>query len=164
MDKLYDTVTDTEGRPISGATVSVMNEDTGSAQTLYTVLGASLGTTTTTNAEGYYEAFVPDGSYVVTVSYPVLNPITRTRVKVSGERTFANLAALRLAKTATLTDGDLVTVLSHTSGAVGVVTWGAAFKMAAWTSPATANSRSIDFRYDGTNWIEVTRTTANVPN
>jgi len=139
MDKLYDTVTDTEGRPISGATVSVMNEDTGSAQTLYTILGASLGTTTTTNDAGYYEAFVPDGSYVITVSYPVLNPITRTRVKVSGERTFSNLAALRLAKTATLTDGDLVTVLSHTSGAAG----GGTFYWSASSADADDNGITI---------------------
>jgi hypothetical protein len=48
--------------------------------------------------------------------------------------------------------------------ALGTVTWGTAYKMAAWTSPANGFSRAIDFQYDGTNWIEVSRTQADVPN
>lgn len=64
------------------------------------------------------------------------------------------------------TTGQLLTLsLRNTSGgALGVITWDAAFKVAAWTSPATANSRSIVFRYDGTNWVERFRTPADVPN
>jgi hypothetical protein len=55
-------------------------------------------------------------------------------------------------------------IRNTSGGALGAVTWGAAFKLAAWTSPANANSRSISFRYDGTNWIERSRTPADVPN
>lgn len=64
------------------------------------------------------------------------------------------------------TDGQRITItIQNTSGgALGAVTWNAVFKMAAWTSPATANSRSIDFKYNGTNWVEVCRTTVDVPN
>jgi hypothetical protein len=62
--------------------------------------------------------------------------------------------------------GQRITIqIRNTSGgALGTVTWNAVYKMASWTSPATANSRSIDFFYNGTNWIEVGRTTADVPN
>lgn len=56
------------------------------------------------------------------------------------------------------------TIRNTSGGALGAITWGAAFKLSAWTSPATANSRSITFRYDGTNWVEIGRTPADVPN
>jgi hypothetical protein len=64
------------------------------------------------------------------------------------------------------TTGQRITVrIKNTSGgALGTVTWNAVFKLAAWTSPATANSRAIDFSYDGTNWLEAVRTAADVPN
>jgi len=64
------------------------------------------------------------------------------------------------------TAGQRITVqFSNTSGgAMGVVTWGATFKMAAFTNPANGFSRSVDFTFDGTNWIEVGRTPSDVPN
>jgi hypothetical protein len=57
-----------------------------------------------------------------------------------------------------------VIIRNASGGALGTVTWDGMFKMAAWTSPADGYSRSIDFQHDGTNWIEVGRTTADVPN
>lgn len=64
------------------------------------------------------------------------------------------------------TDGQRVTVtIRNTSGgALGVATWNAVFKMVAWVQPATGFSRSIDFKYNGTNWVEIGRTAADVPN
>lgn len=64
------------------------------------------------------------------------------------------------------TTGQFVTItIRNTSGgALGVATWNAAFKMTAWTQPANTNSRSIQFKYDGTNWIEINRSAADVPN
>jgi hypothetical protein len=63
-------------------------------------------------------------------------------------------------------DGQRITItLRNTSGGnLGVVTWGPAYKLAQWTSPGSARSRSIDFRYDGTNWVEIARTPLDVPN
>lgn len=55
-------------------------------------------------------------------------------------------------------------IRNASGGALGAVTWNAVFKMAAWTSPANGNSRSIFFEYDGTNWVEDVRSTADVPN
>ena len=62
--------------------------------------------------------------------------------------------------------GQLLTIcVKNTSGgALLGVTWGAEYKLASWTSPATGFSRSISFFYDGTNWIEYSRTSADVPN
>jgi hypothetical protein len=56
------------------------------------------------------------------------------------------------------------TLRNISGGALGAATWDVIFKMSAWTNPANANSRSIDFIYNGTNWVEASRTTADVPN
>jgi hypothetical protein len=40
----------------------------------------------------------------------------------------------------------------------------AVFKNSAWTSPATGYSRSIQFTYDGTNWVQDFQSTVDVPN
>jgi hypothetical protein len=62
--------------------------------------------------------------------------------------------------------GQRITIrIRNTSGgALGAVTWDAVYKLAAWTSPASGQSRSVDFTFDGTNWIETGRTPADVPN
>jgi hypothetical protein len=57
-----------------------------------------------------------------------------------------------------------ITIRNTSGGALGVATWNAAFKMTAWTQPANAFSRTIIFRYNGTNWVEKGRTAADVPN
>lgn len=57
-----------------------------------------------------------------------------------------------------------LTIRNTSGGALGAITWDTLFKMAAWVSPATANSRSIEFEYNGTNWREIGKTAADVPN
>jgi hypothetical protein len=57
-----------------------------------------------------------------------------------------------------------ITLRNTSGGALGVATWNAVYKMTAWTSPATAFSRTIVFRYNGTNWVEKGRTAADIPN
>jgi hypothetical protein len=63
-------------------------------------------------------------------------------------------------------DGQRITItLRNTSGgALGAATWNAVFKMSAWTNPATGFSRSIDFKYNGTNWVQVSQTGVDVAN
>jgi len=56
-----------------------------------------------------------------------------------------------------------ITINNASGGALGTITWNAVFKLAAWTSPANTYSRSIDFAWNGGNWIEVGRTTVDVP-
>jgi hypothetical protein len=63
-------------------------------------------------------------------------------------------------------DGQRITftIRNASGGALGAVTWSGIFKMSAWTQPGNANSRSIDFRYDGTNWVQISQTGVDVPN
>jgi hypothetical protein len=58
----------------------------------------------------------------------------------------------------------VVTIRNTSGGALGAITWNAVFKMATFTAPANANSRSIEFRYDGTNWVQLYQSAADVPN
>ena len=61
--------------------------------------------------------------------------------------------------------GQRITLrIRNNGGVMGVVTWGASYKLAAWANPAVSFGRSIDFTYDGSNWIETSRTPADVPN
>jgi hypothetical protein len=56
-------------------------------------------------------------------------------------------------------------IIRNTSGgALGVASWNALFKMSAWTQPASGQSRSITFEWDGNNFVEVCRNAADVPN
>lgn len=57
-----------------------------------------------------------------------------------------------------------ITISNTSGGVLGTVTWGATFKLASWTSPANGFNRSIQFEYNGTNWIEISRTAADVAN
>jgi hypothetical protein len=47
---------------------------------------------------------------------------------------------------------------------MGTITWDSVFKFTSWTNPASGNSRTITFAYDGTNWNQVSYTPADVPN
>lgn len=57
-----------------------------------------------------------------------------------------------------------ITVRNTTGGALGAMSFDTAFKASSWTQPANGFNRSITFRYNGTNWIEIGRTAADVPN
>ena len=113
MDKHWDTVTDSDGRPISAATVTVTNSETASAATIYTSLGASLGSSTTTDTTGYYEFYAPDGTYDISASKSGYDTSYRTRVKITGSRTLATVATLRAVETDTLISNDTVYVVSN---------------------------------------------------
>src|SRR5262245_33238562 len=56
------------------------------------------------------------------------------------------------------------TIRNTSGGALGAITWNSVFKMAAFTAPATTNSRSISFVYNGTNWVERFRSASDIPN
>jgi hypothetical protein len=74
--------------------------------------------------------------------------------------------AFAIAAPTNAAEGQVATyVIRNISGGVmGAVTWNAIFKLAAWVNPANGFSRSITFRYDGANWIEISRTPSDVPN
>lgn len=57
-------------------------------------------------------------------------------------------------------------IRNASGGGLGVATFNAVFKQAtfATTPPANGFSDSADFRYDGTNWVQQTPWTNNIPN
>lgn len=77
-----------------------------------------------------------------------------------------NGSAFTIAAPTHLVSGQrvLITIRNTTAGALGTVTWNAIYKLAAWTNPATGNSRSIEFVYDGVRLTEVNRTANDIPN
>jgi len=58
------------------------------------------------------------------------------------------------------------TVKNGSGGAHGALTWNAVFKTqaTAFSAVATGFSRTVCFRWDGTNWVEMMRTAADVAN
>lgn len=84
-------------------------------------------------------------------------------------QTFAGNAAAHAINAPTSANiGQQITIrISNVSGgALGVATWNAIYKMAAWVQPANGYGRSITFFYDEATpgWIEISRTTVDIPN
>jgi hypothetical protein len=104
--------------------------------------------------------------------------VGETSVAYSASMTFSTALFERFVITAT--NGSAFTINAPTSGcygkrisviirngsgkALGAVTWAAVFKLARWTQPRSGHSRAIDFRFDGSNWVELARTPSDVPN
>lgn len=80
--------------------------------------------------------------------------------------TATNGRPFTVARPTNAVDGQRITITlrNASGGALGAVTWDTVYKLATWTNPANGFSRSIDFTYNGTNWVEVGRTPADVPN
>lgn len=57
-----------------------------------------------------------------------------------------------------------ITIRNASGGALGAITWNAVFKMAAFTAPANGFSRSVDFQFNGSAWVQVAQTGVDVPN
>lgn len=93
---------------------------------------------------------------------------TWQRVTQSSNAAHAIAAPTDAAGVASLVPGSPLTfTFRNTSGgAAGATTFNAVYKLqgGAWTSAATGNSRSITFLCDGTNYIELYRSAADVPN
>ena len=57
-----------------------------------------------------------------------------------------------------------ITIRNASGGDLNPVRWGSAYKLGPWSSLADSKNRSLTFAYDGVHWIEIARTTADVPN
>lgn len=78
-----------------------------------------------------------------------------------------NGAAISSAVLTALAGTVLTLRFRNTSGgAAGATTFNAIYKIqgGAWTNAATANSRALTLECDGTNWVEISRNAADVPN
>lgn len=85
---------------------------------------------------GSFVTITPNNAVAFTINAP-LNPVTGQRLTI--------------------------TIKNASGGALGVATWNAVFKMAAWAQPANIFSRTIQFRFDGVNWVEFSRTAVDIP-
>jgi hypothetical protein len=124
------------------------------------------------------------GSFVGTSTGPAVQTsgsVVDTRIVLTYSATIATNASLGNVFSITVTNGTAFTISSPTNpltgqrlayiirntsgGAHGLITWGAAFKTAAAAlTVTTAFSKTIEFVYDGTNWVEVFRSAADVAN
>jgi hypothetical protein len=135
------------------------------------------GTAVTTGGSTTY--WCPDGRFIV----PSVRATTAlsARVVLTYSATIATDASLGNTFSITATNGTAFTISNPTNlvsgqrvlyiirntsgGAHGLITWGGTFKTAAAAlTVATANSKSIEFVYDGTNLIETFRSAADVAN
>lgn len=57
-----------------------------------------------------------------------------------------------------------IRIRNVSGGAMGAITWNAAFKMSGWTNPANQKNRVIVFEFDGTYWNEYSQSPADIPN
>lgn len=82
--------------------------------------------------------------------------------------TVTNSTAFTIAVPSNTVPGQQITydILNSSGGAMGAITWSAAaggFKLAGtFVNPANTKRRTISFRYDGTNWIEIGRAAADI--
>lgn len=67
------------------------------------------------------------------------------------------------APTASQTQELTIEVLNSSGGAMGVITWNAAFVFAGlvWANPANTKKRRVTFRWNGTNWIATSISSAD---
>ena len=57
-----------------------------------------------------------------------------------------------------------VTIRNASRDPMGPCTWHSIFRMNPWENPRSAHSRTIEFMYDGGNWLETSRTAQDIPN
>lgn len=77
--------------------------------------------------------------------------------------TDANALTINAPTNPTIGQRFALTIENLSSGAMGTITWNAIFKMSAWTNPANGNGRTIDFQWNGGNWVQVSQTGVDVP-
>lgn len=117
------------------------------------------------NTSGALEMAGGIGEQYTSLTFTAFNPdvslynFARTNVTAATAFTIAN-------PTNPVQIGQRIEFLikNGSGGVMGVITWGAQYKMSAWTNPANGFSRSIAFRWDGGQWLEVSKTESDIPN
>lgn len=63
-------------------------------------------------------------------------------------------------------DGRETTIIVRNDGAgvMGLITWDTAYRLAPFVNPTAGRMQSVTFVFDGTDWIETSRTPVEVPN
>lgn len=117
-----------------------------------------------TKTQGLWGSLQSTGNFGITYSASMTPDASMVRNVI----TATNGTAFTInapSNTPTIPGETFTLIIRNTSGgALGVATFNAIYKLATWTQPANTNSRSITFAWDGTNWVEMSRTPADVPN
>lgn len=127
---------------------------------------------------GAVQRFIPNNMLIdaVGISAPSVSPTFGAAITIDTSPATGSLYQLVIANAATAPtigapsttiNGQRLTIQIRNSsgGAMGATTFNAIYKLgAAWTNPANNFSRAIDFVCNGTNWVEVSRTAADVAN
>lgn len=156
-------------------TVSLANSFTGTGAYAYSGNSsavAALGdaTASTSSSGGHWAVFDAGGQVWHTATQPYSASMTPDARLA---RDFVILASNGTAFTInaptnvypTLGQHISFTIKNTSGGALGIGTWAAGYHMAgAWTQPLNGQFRTIEFRYDGTNWLEMWRSAADAPN
>lgn len=136
------------------------------------------GDVTVTGALNATGAFTPSGAVdvgtritgeVITVTYSAA-PVINAALGNFFVMTITDAVAIVVAAPTNPPSGTgqmiWFTVKNGSGGAHGALTWNAVFKTQATAFSAVANgfSRTVCFRWDGTNWVEMMRTAADVAN
>ena len=155
----------------AGATVDVVHAILGTVGgTRFGVDAAATTGLYATAAGGQLNADVPVSSTRCrSKSLPLTYAATMNPDAATADRltiTVTNGSAYGITNPINGVSGDALTftIKNTAGGAIAVPTFDTLYKLAAFVVPATGFNRSITFRYDGTNWVEVGRTTADVPN
>jgi hypothetical protein len=150
MQKYFDSVADTSGKPVNGAKVQVYNYGTTTASSIF---ADAAGTVTlvnpvTTDTTGYFEFYAADGHYSLSISGTNIggkvisdilledptnpNPVSATTITATGTSTLQSVTATSLAISgaATVGAGMAVTGALSATGGINSTTIGA-------TTPST---------------------------
>ena len=136
----------------------------------HTITGGSTGTyrircesvSRVTNAGVYSATLGTDQSHALTYSGTIATDANLSDIFTI---TATNGTAFTISNPTNPFAGRTITydIKNSSGGAMGVVTWGAAFKLAgAFVNPANGLRRTISFYYDGTNWVETNRAAADI--
>lgn len=107
---------------------------------------------------------------ITTVTYSAsmtIDPsVTRSYLIVPTNSTAFTINISVLSMAGTLKTGQDIRIMikNTTGGALGAITNGTLIKATSWTAPATGFSRTKILMYDGTNFIQIAETTADIPN
>lgn len=89
MQRYSDNFINSNGRPVSGATVTVLTYPQGAPATLYSDNGVTqMANPTTTDALGAFFFYAADGRYSLTITSDSTEPVTRTDVQLEDPRDF----------------------------------------------------------------------------
>lgn len=157
------------GFSLSGAGTRLINSDSTDVNTQrYAYASGAVGIGSIDNTANTRTGYAMTGPLVlpvVTVTYAT----TMTPDATAGEVftiTANNGTGFTIATPTGGTTGQFITItVKNTSGgALGAVAFGGGYKLSAWVSPATGQSRSITFQLKNGAWEEISRTPNDVPN